>query len=234
MNANTQAAATWVSPETRVNLLELYTSEGCSSCPPADVWLNRLKDSPELWKDFVPVAFHVDYWDYLGWRDPWASAAFSQRQRFHADQAGSNSVYTPGFFLNGREWKGWYQGESLHANHEIKVGELRASLNSNGALEIQFNSTNSSPSRYEAVIAILGFDLSSDVKAGENSGKKLIHDFTVTRLEKIELKKENSYSATYQLGNLQPVASKRAIAIWVTYPRSQLPVQAVGGWLDAD
>src|SRR5213592_2728274 len=57
-------------------LIELYTSEGCSSCPPAETWLSRLKESPGLWKDFVPLAFHVDYWDYLGWGDPWANKSF--------------------------------------------------------------------------------------------------------------------------------------------------------------
>jgi hypothetical protein len=58
-------------------LLELYTSDGCSSCPPAEAWLARLKSDPRLWKDFVPVAFHVDYWDYLGWRDPFGAADYS-------------------------------------------------------------------------------------------------------------------------------------------------------------
>src|SRR5579859_7181132 len=65
-------------------LLELYTSEGCSSCPPAEAWLSRLKGSPVLWKDFVPVAFHVDYWDYLGWRDKLGARQFSERQRAYA------------------------------------------------------------------------------------------------------------------------------------------------------
>src|SRR6266581_8918944 len=58
------------SGETRTSFLELYTSEGCSSCPSAEAWLSRLKESSRLWKDLVPVAFHVDSWDYLGWKDP--------------------------------------------------------------------------------------------------------------------------------------------------------------------
>src|SRR6266436_651609 len=61
-------------------LIELYTSEGCSSCPPAEAWLSQLKADPRLWKDFVPLAFHVDYWDYLGWRDPFASKEWTARQ----------------------------------------------------------------------------------------------------------------------------------------------------------
>src|SRR5689334_11142529 len=74
------APASFQSFETQTPLLELFTSEGCSSCPPAEKWLTGLKPSSGLWKDFVPVAFHVDYWDYLGWRDPWSSKTFTDRQ----------------------------------------------------------------------------------------------------------------------------------------------------------
>src|SRR5260370_13373467 len=66
-------------------LIELYTSEGCSSCPPAETWLSRLKESPGLWKDFVPLAFHVDYCDYLGLRDPWASQSLADLQRAYPE-----------------------------------------------------------------------------------------------------------------------------------------------------
>src|SRR5262249_27401056 len=93
------------SSEVQTALVELYTSEGCSSCPPAEAWLSRLKDDSALWKNFVPVAFHVDYWDYLGWRDPWAATSFSERQRSYADSWSAVSVYTPGFVLNGKEWR---------------------------------------------------------------------------------------------------------------------------------
>src|SRR6266704_4673726 len=82
---------TFQSSGEQVALLELYTSEGCSSCPPAETWLSRLKESPGLWKDFVPVAFHVDYWDYLGWRDPWSSKTFIYRQHAYARERRSDS-----------------------------------------------------------------------------------------------------------------------------------------------
>ena len=68
------APVTFASTARQTSLLELYTSEGCSSCPPAEAWLSGLKDNPGLWRDFVPVAFHVDYWNYLGWRDKWSRA----------------------------------------------------------------------------------------------------------------------------------------------------------------
>src|SRR5580693_7997010 len=95
-NAETNSLS-FQSSNKQTSLLELYTSEGCSSCPPAETWLSRLKASPGLWGDFVPVAFHVDYWDYLGWRDPWAKSEFSNRQRAYAARWHSQSVYTPGF-----------------------------------------------------------------------------------------------------------------------------------------
>src|SRR5271154_4189044 len=85
------------SPERQVALLELYTSEGCSSCPPAETWLSGLKDAPGLWSNFVPLAFHVDYWDYLGWKDKWANQQFSERQRDYASLWAAKNIYTPEF-----------------------------------------------------------------------------------------------------------------------------------------
>src|SRR4051812_33062365 len=91
------ATITFQSGPEQTTLLELYTSEGCSSCPPAEKWLSHLKESPGLWKDFVPVAFHVDYWDRLGWRDLLADRGFSDRQLAYAESWHSENVYTPAF-----------------------------------------------------------------------------------------------------------------------------------------
>src|SRR5262249_51627062 len=88
----------------RVALIELYTSEGCSSCPPAEKWLGELSHDPGLWTQFVPVAFHVNYWDHLGWRDALATKIFTAREYAYADAWGAASVYTPCFVRNGREW----------------------------------------------------------------------------------------------------------------------------------
>src|SRR5271154_4074347 len=110
----------------QVTFLELYTSEGCSSCPPAEAWLSRIKDSPELWKSVVPVAFHVDYWDYLGWHDPWAEKAFSDRQRAYAAAWGSGQIYTPCFARNGREWQDWSGSDDPSGHSTAKPGVLGA------------------------------------------------------------------------------------------------------------
>jgi hypothetical protein len=91
------ATCTATSGPARASLLELYTSEGCSSCPPADRWLSQMPPR----RDVVPLAFHVDYWDRLGWKDRFAQAAFSQRQR--ARNRGAGWVYTPQVMLDGAE-----------------------------------------------------------------------------------------------------------------------------------
>ena len=72
----------FTSGDKRVSLLEVFVSQGCSSCPPAEKWINTFIHHPSLWVDVIPVVFHVDYWDYLGWKDPYARKEFSQRQRF--------------------------------------------------------------------------------------------------------------------------------------------------------
>src|SRR5947207_2933082 len=78
------ATTTFTSGETAATLVELFTSEGCSSCPPADAWMSRLKRNPDLWKAIVPAVFHVDYWDRLGWPDRFARPEFTRRQRLYA------------------------------------------------------------------------------------------------------------------------------------------------------
>ena len=112
------------SPGPRVSLLELYTSEGCSSCPPADRWVSKLRDDPRLWHEVVPVAFHVDYWDYIGWPDRFASPAFGARQREYARTRHVSTVYTPGLVLAGEEWRSWFFAPVLRVDTDEKAGRL--------------------------------------------------------------------------------------------------------------
>ena len=93
---------TFQSGELQTTFIELYTSEGCSSCPPADRWLSQLKDDPTLWQDKVPIAFHVDYWDYIGWKDSLALPGNTQRQGQYKAENKIGFVYTPGFVINGQ------------------------------------------------------------------------------------------------------------------------------------
>ena len=100
----------FTSGENRVHLLELYSSEGCSSCPPAEEWLGALREAPGLWRDFIPIVFPVDYWDHLGWRDRYGRKAYTTRQYAYATQWRSNNVYTPEFVLDGVEWRSAERG----------------------------------------------------------------------------------------------------------------------------
>src|SRR4051812_18096726 len=95
----------------QVALVELYTSEGCSSCPAAEKWLAELRGDAGLWTRFVPVAFHVNYWDHLGWRDVLATKQFTQRQYSYAETWSSGSVYTPCVVRNGAEldWRNGFR-----------------------------------------------------------------------------------------------------------------------------
>ena len=88
-------------PEQTV-MIELFTSQGCNSCPPAEAYLNRFTANPGLWKKFIPLAYHVDYWDYLGWKDRFAHPAHAQRQRQYAQQRSLKTVYTPALAVNGQ------------------------------------------------------------------------------------------------------------------------------------
>src|SRR5271170_3697451 len=92
-------SANWVSGTEAPHLVELFSSEGCSSCPPADRWLSSLRQNESLWKSFVPLEFHVDYWNQLGWVDRNSKSAFTQRQRQYAQSWNRDTVYTPGVVL---------------------------------------------------------------------------------------------------------------------------------------
>ena len=104
--AFSHSATLFESPARGVPLIELFTSEGCNSCPEADAWLSSLASNDGLWSEFVPVAFHVTYWDSLGWSDRFAQAAFDSLHTSTAARAGT-AVYTPGVFVEGEEWRSW-------------------------------------------------------------------------------------------------------------------------------
>lgn len=217
------------SGETQIPLLELYTSEGCSSCPPAETWFSNLKENPGLWKKFVPVAFHVDYWDYLGWMDPYASADYSVRQRSYAKAWHTGSIYTPEFILNGTEWK----PDSFEIPTSAQTaGSLNATLSDSGTMEIRFKPANRFAYAYVAEVALLGCGLSSSVTRGENAGRTLHHDFVASALLKSKLTPdgEGIYKASLTLPSHTSTPST-AIAIWVRDEQSLIPIQAVGGWL---
>ena len=166
-------------------LLELYTSEGCSSCPPADKWLSGLKSKNVA---VTPLAFHVDYWDYIGWKDIYAKPEFSDRQRKLAALNFSGFVYTPQFTLNGQDVRNVTGQRFDQALESIAKEPARAELilqltqSASGEmmLHAQAKPVKPTPANNPQVfIAIYQNQLVSKVQAGENAGRALEHDFVV-------------------------------------------------------
>lgn len=223
--------ASFRSTADQVGLLELYTSEGCSSCPPADRWLSSLVDNEDLWREFIPLAFHVDYWDYLGWKDRFASAQFSERQREYSRQESIPTVYTPGFVFNGGEWRNWFLRRAFGLPRGGRPGVL-ALVISDGAANVTFQPTAAGTEDLEINVALLGFGLSTAVEAGENSGRHLTHDFVVLGLKRLRLKHVgDEFSATVGLPESRITVPRHAVVAWVSDTSHQTPLQAVGGWL---
>jgi hypothetical protein len=205
---------------TRTHLIELFTSQGCSSCPPAEAWLSKLKNEPGLWKNFVPLAFHVDYWDRLGWRDPFASKEWTARQYQYSANWKSESVYTPGFVLDGRE----LVDRGIPASSSEKPGALKLSI-ANGKVVAEFVAAAGEMKDVDLHVAMLGFEMATKVTAGENSGRNLNQDFVV-----LSLANQKMLGGKAQI-RFSPDSRARAIAAWITAPNQIEPIQAVGGWI---
>lgn len=211
----------------KVQLLELFTSEGCSSCPPAEASLSRLVNDSRLWREFVPVAFHVDYWDRLGWKDPFASAEWTKRQETYAMNWKAEGVYTPAFVLNGREW----QNANVPAANDDAPGVLKIEMRGDNIVTVNFKPANGASGEFEVYLARLGFGMKINVRAGENKGRNLGHDFVVLSLvhEKMGLGTPEIHLAPVSASISHPERS--ALAGWITNMGDIKPIQATGGWL---
>jgi hypothetical protein len=226
--ASAGAETVFESKPSRTHLLELFTSEGCSSCPPAEAWLSTLKKEPQLWRDFVPIAFHVDYWDHLGWRDSFASKMWTARQYEYAAHWKSGSVYTAGFVLDGHEWR----NESVPSPSAEAAGILTIRLSNGDQATVSFQPASGGGREYEIHLARLGFGLSTEVKAGENTGRKLRHDFVVLSLTNETMGGGGTRELRFPAAASKQTAEARsALAAWVTEAGQMEPIQAVGGWL---
>ena len=176
------------SGKTTVALVELYTSEGCSSCPPADRWLSGLAARGFTPDRVVPLALHVDYWDYIGWKDPYAKREFSQRQRKLSQLQRMALVYTPQVMLHGRDFRRWHTAEFDRAVAAINARPAQARITleilgmDGSSLDAQANAALADPARSgDAALYLAVYEnrLMSRVSAGENSGRTLTHDHVV-------------------------------------------------------
>ena len=221
------------SSEHQTALVELYTSEGCSSCPPAEAWLTKLKSEPGLWSDFVPVAFHVDYWNRLGWRDKLSDAQYSARQQDYAQLWSAENIYTPEFVLNGREWKNWFGRRATPSASSTKPGVLRVQSNDGKHWSVSFAPTEGGANNYDVTAALLVSELGSDVKSGENAGRHLEHDFAALSLMTHSLASQTNGIEGGFIIDPSPrgISGRLALAVWVTRAGRLESLQATGGWL---
>ena len=163
-------------------VVELYTSQGCSSCPPADRWLGGLR--ARHGDRVLPLSMHVAYWDYIGWRDPFAQAAFADRQRALARANASLSVYTPGVFVQGRELRDWSVSGRFEARLE-EIGRqpaparLALTVDRIGPGEVAVRAAGQGPAGARLWVMLLDSGLSTRVEAGENRGETLRNDQVV-------------------------------------------------------
>jgi hypothetical protein len=170
-------------------LVELYTSEGCDSCPPADRWLRTLGERGFAPQRVVPLALHVDYWDYIGWKDPYAQKRFSERQRRLAQVLRARVVYTPQVMLQGKDFRGWHAAGAfdeavarINARPPAAHIALRLEGGRADALLTEVRAEVLDAAQWgDAALYLASYEnkLVSSVAAGENRGRTLSHDYVV-------------------------------------------------------
>ncbi|HEV8312224.1 MAG TPA: DUF1223 domain-containing protein [Burkholderiaceae bacterium] len=198
-------------------VVELYTSEGCNSCPPADRWLSGLKGR----NDVVALAFHVDYWDRLGWVDRFADAAYTRRQAEQQRLSGGGFVYTPQVLVDGRDWRRW---PTLPEASRASVVELQLAREGD-RVRAQVTPLPGAPKQLAAYWVATEDGHVSQVKAGENAGVSLRHDAVVRNYQPV-----SAFSGARELSFASPAVGEgqrpRRVALVVTDARG-MPLQAV-------
>lgn len=203
-------------------VIELYTSEGCSSCPPADRWLSRLKaDAP-----VVALAFHVNYWDRLGWPDRFASSEFTRRQAEQQAVNGARVSYTPQVVVQGRDrpdWPGIALPMALSASPLVDVA-----IGGDGrSFDATVQSRPGAPSRLAAFWAVTENGHRSAVTAGENAGEKLTHDHVVRELHRVPPWTGSTIRLSFSPTAAPDAAHPRALSLVVIDATTGRPLQAL-------
>jgi len=205
-------------------VVELYTSEGCNSCPPADRWLSTLKaDAP-----VVALAFHVDYWDRLGWKDRFASPAYTQRQTEQQRPSGARFSYTPQVIIDGADRPNW-PGASV-ASSSRPVATVAAQLVRDGnRVTATVTPLPGAPARLAAYWAVTEQAHASAVKAGENEGVTLHHDFVVRDYRPLAAWSTTADAVNWplELASTNDPAHPRQVNFVVVNADTGRPVQAV-------
>jgi hypothetical protein len=230
--SNILLANTFKSGENKVTLMELYTSQGCSSCPPADKWLSNLIKEETLFKKFIPLAFHVSYWDYIGWNDIFATKINDNRQRTYSKEVWKkNSVYTPQFIIDTKEYRQWFKTKDLPSFSNNYAGNLEVNLDKINNIKINYSNKNIQNKDVIINIALLGFNYSIPIKSGENSHKILKHDFVVLQhIQKSSKIRNNKLEYKTKLLTKKDSKRKEALVVWIS-DRNHNQLQAVGNYI---
>ena len=210
----------------RNTLIELYTSEGCSSCPTAENFLNKLKYDKNLWNKWIPIALHVQYWDYIGWKDEYATRKNGQRQSRYASLKNVSTVYTPAFMVNGSNWRRGGIFSNTLPDDNSSSGNLVVTIKDK-SVKATYKSKNNS--KLKLNVAILGMGLTSKITRGENEGRTANHEFVVVGFDDLE---SDDLTWHMKLPELHySKAKKYALAVWVSEKNNPTPLQVVGGLL---
>ena len=227
--ANVSWASSWSieSPSEQAYLLELFTSQGCSSCPPADAWLSRLKQDPELFTRVIPVAYHVTYWDYLGWKDAFGHAGHDVRHRSKAALVGAG-VYTPGVFLQGKEWRSWRRHtKGPQGRTDYDVGVLHV-MGTGNVVKVTFTPDHKGVYEHPRVYMTYLRSGQTNIRSGENRSRDLHYDFIAGEVQTKPLNwGNNEWTATF---TFSAPASAEAVAVWVEDCNNTY-IQSAGGFL---
>ena len=169
-------------------VVELFTSQGCSSCPPADALIHDIANDPALRGRVIPLAFHVDYWDSLGWRDPFSSSEWTQRQARYTRTMHLNSAYTPQAVVNGtREFVGSNRAAlsaALEKASNEKGGEITLTARREGnSLIATIQATV--PANDDLMLAIVEDGVTTKIEHGENAGRTITNDAIVRKLIRV-------------------------------------------------
>jgi hypothetical protein len=211
-------------------LIELYSAEDCSSCPPAEAWMSALKTSSDLWETVFPVVFHVDYCNGSGRTNHFAKPAYTQRQ--YTAHLGQNSPYCPEFITSGREWQGWHHGEQNPPPKTETSGELTLRVKDGGKNVSAFYTptTGDEPQTYTINVALLAVNVLSDVQRSDEGGRQLAHDFVALDLVTKPLTKPEGFQGGLASLKLSPNEPAMAIAAWISASNGSI-LQVTGGWL---
>jgi hypothetical protein len=171
------SACTVNSAADRPHLVELYTSEGCDSCPPAERWMSTLLKHA----DIAGLEFHADYWDTSDWRDPFSQHAFTERQQTIAKRGNGDQIYTPQIWVDGHIWMNWPKG-APPALPVVAAPSLQMQIDADNTIHVQLKASagnaDAAPD-YKLFVALTENGLARDVRGGENRGKHLGHDEVV-------------------------------------------------------